>query len=146
MSKTCCAPPPLPQDRVKLFASPLLKSGNVSCPPYNMAKTSSYRVKTTPKLVVPPPSAWIKPFLPPPPLFVGVKPHMPPPLPVISDQSLTALVSDYQPHGPCHKVPLVEPPLCFLISITHTQVEDQLNIAEPRLYKKFKKNLKKSSI
>ena len=43
-----------PQDRVKLFAPPLLKSGNFLCPPYNMAKTSSYRVKTTPKLVVPP--------------------------------------------------------------------------------------------
>ena len=46
------APPP--QDRVKLFAPPLLKSGNFSCPPYNMAKTSSYRVKSTPKLFVPP--------------------------------------------------------------------------------------------
>ena len=34
------APPP-PQDRVKLFAPPLLKSGNFSCPSYNMAKTSS---------------------------------------------------------------------------------------------------------
>ena len=32
------APPP-PQDRVKLSASPLLKSGNFSRPPYNMAKT-----------------------------------------------------------------------------------------------------------
>ena len=46
------APPP--QDRVKLFAPPLLKSGSFSCPPYNMAKTSSYRVKSTPKLFVPP--------------------------------------------------------------------------------------------
>ena len=47
------APPP--QDRVKLFAPPpLLKSGNFLCPPYNMAKTSSYHVKTTPKLFVPP--------------------------------------------------------------------------------------------
>ena len=46
------APPP--QDRVKLFAPPLLKIGNFSCPPYNMAKTSSYYVKTTPKLFVPP--------------------------------------------------------------------------------------------
>ena len=69
------APPP--QDRVKLFAPPLLKSGNISCPPYNMAKTSSYRVKSTPKLFVPPPSAWLKLF--PPPLFVGVKLHVPPP-------------------------------------------------------------------
>ena len=46
------APPP--QDRVKLFATPLLKSGNFTRPPYNMAKTSSYRVKSTPKLFVPP--------------------------------------------------------------------------------------------
>ena len=35
-----------------------------------LAKTSSYRVKITPKLVVPPP-----------PLFVGVKLHVPTPLP-----------------------------------------------------------------
>ena len=52
-----------------------------------MAKTSSYHLKTPPKLFVPPP------------LFVGVKLHVPtppppalsfcsPPLPVISDQSL----------------------------------------------------------
>ena len=47
------APPP--QDRVKLFAPPLLKSGNFSCPLYKMAKTSSYCVNTTPKLFVPPP-------------------------------------------------------------------------------------------
>ena len=46
------APPP--QDRVKLFAPPLLKSGKFTRPPYNMAKTSSYRVKSTPKLFVPP--------------------------------------------------------------------------------------------
>ena len=69
------APPP--QDRVKLFAPPLLKSGNFTRPPYNMAKTSSYRVKPTPKLFVPPPSEWLKLF--PPPLFVGVKLHVPPP-------------------------------------------------------------------
>ena len=48
------APPPPHQDRVKLFTPPLLKSGNFSCPPYNMAKTSSYRVKTTSKLFLPP--------------------------------------------------------------------------------------------
>ena len=46
------APPP--QDRVKLLAPPLLKRANFSRPPYNMAKTSSYHVKTTPKLFVPP--------------------------------------------------------------------------------------------
>ena len=46
------APPP--QDMVKLFAPPLLNIGNFWRPPYNMAKTSSYYVKTTPKLFVPP--------------------------------------------------------------------------------------------
>ena len=45
---------PRPQDRVKMLTPPFLKSGNFSCPPYNMAKTSSYCVKTTPKLCVPP--------------------------------------------------------------------------------------------
>ena len=45
---------PTPQDRVQLFASLLLKSGSAP-PPFNMAKTSSYCVKTTPKLFVPPP-------------------------------------------------------------------------------------------
>ena len=39
------APPP--QDRVKLFAPPLLKSANFTRPPYNMAKTSSFRGKST---------------------------------------------------------------------------------------------------
>ena len=58
------APPP--QDRVKLFAPPLLKSGNFTRPPYNMAKTSSYRVKSTPKLVVPPPFRMAKTFSAPP--------------------------------------------------------------------------------
>ena len=66
-----------PHDRVKLFAPPLLKSGNFSRLPYNMASTSSYLLKTTPKLFVPPPSACLKLF--PPPLFVGVKLHSPPP-------------------------------------------------------------------
>ena len=46
------APPP--QDRVKLFEPPLLKSWKFSWPPYNMVKTSSYRLKSTPKLFVPP--------------------------------------------------------------------------------------------
>ena len=50
--ETVCAPPP--QDRVKLFSPPLLKSGKFSCPPYNMAKRSSYSVKTTSKPFVPP--------------------------------------------------------------------------------------------
>ena len=46
------APPP--QDRVKLFAPPPFKEWKLYTPPYNMAKTSSYRIKTTPKLFVPP--------------------------------------------------------------------------------------------
>ena len=72
-----------PQDRVKLFAPPLLKRGNFSRPPpYNMAKTSSYRIKTTPKLFVPPLQHGQNFFRPP--LFVGVKLHVPPPLPFCS--------------------------------------------------------------
>ena len=65
-SEIFCAPP---QD-------PLLKSGNFTRPPYNMAKTSSYSVKTTPKLFVPP-FRMAKTFSSP--LFVGVKLHVPPP-------------------------------------------------------------------
>ena len=61
-SETFCAPP---QDRVKLFAPPLLKSGNFSRPPYNMATTPSYRVKTTPKLFVPPLQHGLNFFRPP---------------------------------------------------------------------------------
>ena len=75
---------PPPQDRVKLFAAPplfFLKSGNfLHHPPFNMAKISSYHVKTTPKLVVPP-FTMAKTFFrhPPPPLFFGgIKLHMPP--------------------------------------------------------------------
>ena len=58
---------------------PLLKSGNIFVPPpphFNTAKISSYCVKTTPKLVVPPPPfSMTKTFTPPPP-FVRVKLHM----------------------------------------------------------------------
>ena len=92
-------PPPPPLKTGLNFSRPptLLKSGNFSRPPppaYNMAKTSSYCVKTTSKLFMPAPSASLK--LPPPPLFVGVKLHVHPlsrfvaphPLPVLSDQSL----------------------------------------------------------
>ena len=67
-SETFCA---APQDRVKLFAAPLLKIGNFWRPPYNMAKTSSYHVKTTPKLFVPPPFSMANTFSPPPPLRRG---------------------------------------------------------------------------
>ena len=51
-SETFCAPPL--SGHGKTFRAPLLKSGNFSRPPYNIAKTSSYHVKTIPKLVVPP--------------------------------------------------------------------------------------------
>ena len=36
------------------FCAPPFKDWKLLAPPYNMAKTSSYRVKTTPKLFVPP--------------------------------------------------------------------------------------------
>ena len=81
-----CAPPPPPQERVKLFAPPPpfkecklfappppFKECKLFARPFNMAKTSSYCVKTTPKFVVPPP-----PFTRLKPLFVGTKLHMPP--------------------------------------------------------------------
>ena len=58
-SETFCTPP---SRQGKTFRAPLLKSGNFSRPPTIMSKTSSYRIKTTPKLVVPPPSAWLKLF------------------------------------------------------------------------------------
>ena len=48
--------PPPPQDRLKLFAPPtLLKAGNFLCPPppFTIANTSSARVKTTSKFLVP---------------------------------------------------------------------------------------------
>ena len=74
-SETFCA---TPSRQGKTFRAPPLKSGNFTRPPpYNMAKTSSYRVKSTQKLFVPPPSEWLKLFLSP--LFVGVKLHVPPP-------------------------------------------------------------------
>ena len=54
-----------------------VKEWKLFAPPYNMAKTSSYRVKNYPKTFCAPPSARLKLF--PPPLFVGVKLHVPPP-------------------------------------------------------------------
>ena len=89
---------PPPSRQGKTFRAPPFKEWKLfTPPPYNMAKTSSYHVKTTPKLFVPPPSAWLKLFRPP--LFVGVKLHVPPPpvllppLPLISDQSLIGNVT-----------------------------------------------------
>ena len=95
-----CAILPPHQDCIQLFMPPpppppILKSGNCLCCPFNMAKTSRYCVKKTPKHFEPPTSAWQKHFLRP--LFIGVKLHVSPSpscfvalLPVISDQSLKA--------------------------------------------------------
>ena len=64
VSKTFCAPSP-PQDRVKLCAPPPpLKGGNLLRPPPPHDETPP------PPL---PPSAWLKPFLPPPPFCVQGK-------------------------------------------------------------------------
>ena len=72
--------PPSPQERVKPFAPPLLKCGNFWCPPYNMAKTSSYRVILPQNLLCPhPPFSMAKTCPAPPPLLsLGVKPQVPP--------------------------------------------------------------------
>ena len=60
----CLHPPPPPPHAPLLKWKPFVT-------PFNMAKTSSYSVKTTPKLLMPPPpSAWLKLIsLPPPPPF-----------------------------------------------------------------------------
>ena len=50
--KTFHAPPPPPLSRVETFRAPT----------FNMAKTSSYHIKATPKLVVPPPFSMAKTF------------------------------------------------------------------------------------
>ena len=76
-SETLYTAPP-PQDRVKLFMSPLLKSENFLWPPpppLNMAKTSNYC----------PPFRRGKTSIPPPPPLLFCRP---PPLPIIGDQSL----------------------------------------------------------
>ena len=67
-AETFCAPLPHSKERVKLFVCPPFKEWKLLVPPFNMAKTSGYRIKTTPKLVVPPPpppSAWLKLLRPP---------------------------------------------------------------------------------
>ena len=90
-SETFCTPP---SRQGKPFCAPLLKSQNFLRPHFNMAKTLSYCIKTTQKLVVPPPPFSMSKTFVAPSLFVGVKLHVVPsrfvaPLPVISDQSLT---------------------------------------------------------
>ena len=47
-------PPPQQDSQTFLRPPPLLKSGNFSRSPLNMAKTLSYCIKTTPKPFVPP--------------------------------------------------------------------------------------------
>ena len=68
------------------------KSGNFTCPTYNMAKTSSYRVKTTPKLLCPPPPFRMAKTFPPPHFHRGKNSRAPPPpvllAPPPRDQSL----------------------------------------------------------
>ena len=61
---------PPTQNRVKLFVSSFREWKLFTPLSFNMDKTSSYCIKTTPKLFVPPPppSAWLK-------HFVGVKLH-----------------------------------------------------------------------
>ena len=76
------ATPPSRQGKTFGAPPPFLKRGNfLPPPPFYMAKTSSYRIKTTPKLVVPspPPSAWLKFLLPPPPFFRRGKTSCAPP-------------------------------------------------------------------
>ena len=72
---TFCVPPA--QDRGKTVCAFTFKEWELFAHPrFNMAKTSSYHVKTTPKLFVPPLS--IAKTFSAPSLFVGVKLHMPP--------------------------------------------------------------------
>ena len=54
-SETFCAPPP-PLRQGKTFCAPPFKELKLfhAPPPFNMAKTSSYCIETTPKVVVPP--------------------------------------------------------------------------------------------
>ena len=59
-------PPPPPSRQGKTFCAPPFKDWKLFAPPYNMAKTSSYYVKTTPKLFVPPPFSMAKTFSAPP--------------------------------------------------------------------------------
>ena len=80
--QNCISLPPPPHGQGKTFCVPPFKERKlvVTPPPFNMAKTSSYCIKTTITLFVgplpTPLTAWLKPFPPPPPL-AGVKFHMP---------------------------------------------------------------------
>ena len=81
--KLFAPPPSLPQDRVTLFAPPpppLLKSQNfLHPPPFNMAQNSSYCVKTSPELFVPPPPSFDMAKTLSTPFHRGKTSHAPPP-------------------------------------------------------------------
>ena len=79
-----------------ILCTPSQDRGKLLCPPpFNMAKTSSYHVKTIPNIVCPPPFSTAKTFSAPP-LPRGKTSHAPlpfcsPSLPVISDQALISM-------------------------------------------------------
>ena len=97
--------PPPPSGQGKTFrAPPPFKKWKLFAPPFNIAKTSSYRLKKLPQNLLCPPSplSMAKTFsATPPPLSGGLKLQAPPPpcfvtpLPVISDQSLKNTVVWY---------------------------------------------------
>ena len=67
--------------RGKTFRAPPFKEWKLFTHPYNMAKTSSYRIKTTPKLfVLSPPFSMTKKTSPPPPFRSGKTSRAPPPI------------------------------------------------------------------
>ena len=60
------APPPPPQDRVKLFSSPPLKGWKLVVSPFSMAKASSYCVSYPINMLCPPSFNMAKTFSAPP--------------------------------------------------------------------------------
>ena len=81
-SETFCIPPS--RQGKTFFARPPFKSGNFLRPPFNMAKTSSCRVKALPQNILcpPPPFSMAKTFSPPL-VRRGKTSHAPPPSPVL---------------------------------------------------------------
>ena len=92
--KLFAPPPPLKTGGNFLCPPPLFKGWKLVGPPITMAKTSSSRVETTPKVVMPPFSMAKTCYAPPPPFCRGETSLAPPPsrfvapILVISDQSL----------------------------------------------------------
>ena len=104
-----------PQDRVKLFASPLLKSGNFLRPPSLWLKLQA-TPKNYPKTFCAPTFSMAKTS--PPPFHRGKTSHAPlpfcsPPLPVISDQSLRVSLSLFIHVDPQNAVVYKGKVLCF---------------------------------